>query len=129
MRTKRCVQILHFTKSKQKGDFQKSGRQGQNENDLGTPRSSPRPDAESSSQLQPWRLLEPESTSTTIWNVRFLFASYISPLLSSPIRFVSIFLDASTLPAELQRLLNTIRELDDRSQCKIKPSFSDLLTL
>lgn len=25
-------------------------------------------------------------------------------------------IDASTLPAELQRLLNTIRELDDRSQ-------------
>ncbi|KAI4325550.1 hypothetical protein MLD38_030935 [Melastoma candidum] len=30
------------------------------------------------------------------------------------------FEDASTLPAELQRLLNTIRELDDRSQAMIK---------
>ena len=29
--------------------------------------------------------------------------------------------DANTLPAELQRLLNTIRELDDRSQCKKIP--------
>lgn len=26
--------------------------------------------------------------------------------------------DASTLPAELQRLLNTVRELDERSHCK-----------
>jgi hypothetical protein len=25
---------------------------------------------------------------------------------------------ASTFPAELQRLLNTVRELDERSQCK-----------
>ncbi|KAJ0793548.1 putative inhibitor of growth histone-binding protein [Helianthus annuus] len=32
--------------------------------------------------------------------------------------FVDDYLEyASTLPAELQRLLNTIRELDDRSQC------------
>ena len=29
--------------------------------------------------------------------------------------------DANTLPAELQRLLNTIRELDERSQCKSNP--------
>ena len=27
-------------------------------------------------------------------------------------------IDASTLPAEFQRLINTIRELDERSQCK-----------
>ena len=27
-------------------------------------------------------------------------------------------IDASSLPAELQRLVNTIRELDERSQCK-----------
>ncbi|KAM0000288.1 putative ING family protein [Helianthus debilis subsp. tardiflorus] len=32
--------------------------------------------------------------------------------------FVDDYLEyANTLPAELQRLLNTIRELDDRSQC------------
>ena len=34
---------------------------------------------------------------------------------------VPLFLDvdASTLPAELQRLLSTMRELDERSQCKL----------
>lgn len=32
--------------------------------------------------------------------------------------FFFFHVDASTFPAELQRLLNTVRELDERSQCK-----------
>lgn len=32
--------------------------------------------------------------------------------------FFCWLVDASTFPAELQRLLNTVRELDERSQCK-----------
>ena len=66
-----------------------------------------------------WQLHALESTSTTIWSVNAFF----SLCFSYEVRFAfvsefSISTDASTLPAELQRLLNTVRELDDRSQCK-----------
>jgi len=63
----------------------------------------------------------------TIWSV---IAFCFSPLLLFPLfffffellfdsvaEFSIIPIDASTLPAELQRLLNTVRELDERSQC------------
>lgn len=45
--------------------------------------------------------------------------SYISKIvMKEEVITVSLFVckDSSTLPAELQRLLNTIRELDERSQ-------------
>lgn len=58
-----------------------------------------------------------------IWSVLYLI-THFPPLFSvcSIIQNIIIslslffFIDSSTLPAELQRLLNTIRELDERSQ-------------
>lgn len=61
----------------------------------------------------------------TIWSV---IAFCFSLLLLLPLFFFEFLFnfvaefsiiptDASTLPAELQRLLNTVRELDERSQC------------
>lgn len=61
----------------------------------------------------------------TIWSViafcfffLLLFSLFFFELFfDSAAEFPIIPTDASTLPAELQRLLNTVRELDERSQC------------
>lgn len=58
----------------------------------------------------------------TIWSVSLstvpkIHIDFFFCLIFSSLIFLSIT-DASTLPAELQRLLNTIRELDERSHCK-----------
>lgn len=77
-----------------------------------------------------WRLLEPESMSTTIWSVSMFDVHELICIIAILdlrraddllLSFLSwrliLSTDASTLPAELQRLLNTVRELDERSQC------------
>lgn len=59
----------------------------------------------------------------TTWSVSFcIYCVYNLIFLNKVLTLSFAFdvynceIDASTLPAELQRLLNTIRELDDRSQ-------------
>lgn len=59
-----------------------------------------------------------------IWSVLYLITHFpplfsVCSIIQSIIISLSLFfffIDSSTLPAELQRLLNTIRELDERSQ-------------
>lgn len=70
-----------------------------------------------------------------IWSVIAFCLSLLSllPYFSLNFFFVAEFFiiptDASTLPAELQRLLNTVRELDERSQCNCFICCSILLCL